>query len=180
MPLVGQRVKEAKEEDGCWVQTQRCTWCEFCPSICSFAFLFLSAFSGISGSALSTTGENSLEKTYHKHTPQVTDNCTLVLFQAAEFSMCFCTRVVFDCLSLTPDHLELTLWKKGKDNKNFLRRVFLLSRSDFTLRYFVKEEVGCLSFCSSKRFSCAPHGTKVSFSTSPMNPSLRLPKLSSQ
>ncbi|XP_075899107.1 arf-GAP with dual PH domain-containing protein 2-like [Nelusetta ayraudi] len=36
------------------------------------------------------------------------------------------------------DQFESTLWKKGKDNKNFLRRVFLLSRSDFTLRYFVK------------------------------------------
>lgn len=33
---------------------------------------------------------------------------------------------------------ESTLWKKGKDNKTFLRRVFLLSCNDFTLKYFVK------------------------------------------
>uniref|UniRef100_A0A8C4DX28 ArfGAP with dual PH domains 2 n=1 Tax=Dicentrarchus labrax TaxID=13489 RepID=A0A8C4DX28_DICLA len=33
-----------------------------------------------------------------------------------------------------------TLWKKGKDNKQFLKRIFLLSRKDFTLRYFIKED----------------------------------------
>lgn len=142
MPLVDQRVEEAKEEDGCWGLTRRCASCEFCPSICDLAFLFLSAFSGISGSGLSTKGENLLEKTYHKHTLQVIDN--IVLFQATAFSVYFCACIVFDCVSLTPDHLELTLWKKGKDNKNFLRRVFLLSHSDFTLRYFVKEDVSCL------------------------------------
>uniref|UniRef100_A0A8C2WV84 ArfGAP with dual PH domains 2 n=1 Tax=Cyclopterus lumpus TaxID=8103 RepID=A0A8C2WV84_CYCLU len=35
---------------------------------------------------------------------------------------------------------ESTLWKKGKDNKQFLKRSFLLSRKDFTLRYFIKED----------------------------------------
>ncbi|XP_068583053.1 arf-GAP with dual PH domain-containing protein 2-like isoform X3 [Cebidichthys violaceus] len=35
---------------------------------------------------------------------------------------------------------ESTLWKKGKDNKQFLKRIFLLSRKDFTLRYFIKED----------------------------------------
>ncbi|KAK5899396.1 hypothetical protein CesoFtcFv8_008882 [Champsocephalus esox] len=35
---------------------------------------------------------------------------------------------------------ESTLWKKGKDNKQFLKRIFQLSRKDFTLRYFIKED----------------------------------------
>uniref|UniRef100_A0A3Q1BG69 ArfGAP with dual PH domains 2 n=1 Tax=Amphiprion ocellaris TaxID=80972 RepID=A0A3Q1BG69_AMPOC len=30
--------------------------------------------------------------------------------------------------------------QKGKDNKQFLKRIFLLSRKDFTLRYFIKED----------------------------------------
>ncbi|XP_054635381.1 arf-GAP with dual PH domain-containing protein 2-like isoform X2 [Dunckerocampus dactyliophorus] len=38
------------------------------------------------------------------------------------------------------DTVEVTLWKKGKDNKHFFKRIFLLSRNDFTLRYFTKEE----------------------------------------
>lgn len=177
-PLVDQWVEEAKEEEGCWGPTERCT-CEFCPSICEFTFLFLSAFWRISGSGQSTKGENLLGKTYHKHTPQVIDN--IVLFQAAEFCMYICARDVLNCVSLTPDQFESTLWKKGKDNKNFLRRVFLLSRNDFTLRYLVKGDVSCPFAAVSYKgfFWCALYGTKVSFSTSLTNPSLRLPKLSS-
>lgn len=38
------------------------------------------------------------------------------------------------------DQFESTLWKKGKDNKQFLKRIFLLSRKDFTLRYYIKED----------------------------------------
>ncbi|XP_067353503.1 arf-GAP with dual PH domain-containing protein 2-like isoform X5 [Channa argus] len=38
------------------------------------------------------------------------------------------------------DVFESTLWKKGKDNKQFLKRIFLLNRKDFTLRYFIKED----------------------------------------
>ncbi|XP_061627561.1 arf-GAP with dual PH domain-containing protein 2-like isoform X3 [Phyllopteryx taeniolatus] len=38
------------------------------------------------------------------------------------------------------DTIEATLWKKGKDNKQFLKRIFLLSHKDFTLRYFTKED----------------------------------------
>ncbi|XP_073330478.1 arf-GAP with dual PH domain-containing protein 1-like [Pagrus major] len=38
------------------------------------------------------------------------------------------------------DVFESTLWKKGKDNKQYLKRVFLLSHKDFTLRYFIKED----------------------------------------
>lgn len=38
------------------------------------------------------------------------------------------------------DEFESTLWKKGKDNKQFLKRIFLLSRKDFTLKYFMKED----------------------------------------
>ncbi|XP_047197787.1 arf-GAP with dual PH domain-containing protein 2 isoform X1 [Hippoglossus stenolepis] len=39
-----------------------------------------------------------------------------------------------------PDLFESTLMKKGKDNKQFLKRNFLLSQKDFTLRYFTKED----------------------------------------
>ncbi|XP_071246432.1 arf-GAP with dual PH domain-containing protein 2-like [Salvelinus alpinus] len=35
---------------------------------------------------------------------------------------------------------EGILWKKGKDNKQFLKRRFLLSETDLTLRYFTKED----------------------------------------
>ncbi|XP_023647587.1 arf-GAP with dual PH domain-containing protein 2 isoform X3 [Paramormyrops kingsleyae] len=35
---------------------------------------------------------------------------------------------------------EGSLWKKGKDNKHFLKRRFLLSQKDFTLKYFTKED----------------------------------------
>nr|XP_054607742.1 arf-GAP with dual PH domain-containing protein 2 isoform X2 [Nothobranchius furzeri] len=38
------------------------------------------------------------------------------------------------------DLFEVVLWKKGKDNKQFLKRIFLLSQKDFTLRYFIKED----------------------------------------
>ncbi|XP_056136058.1 arf-GAP with dual PH domain-containing protein 1-like isoform X2 [Lampris incognitus] len=38
------------------------------------------------------------------------------------------------------DPFESTLWKKGKDNKQFLKRTFQLSQKDFTLRYFVRED----------------------------------------
>ncbi|KAK7929947.1 hypothetical protein WMY93_006342 [Mugilogobius chulae] len=36
------------------------------------------------------------------------------------------------------DPFEIVLWKKGKKNKQFLKRNFLLSEKDLTLRYFVK------------------------------------------
>ncbi|KAG7281660.1 hypothetical protein CRUP_019172, partial [Coryphaenoides rupestris] len=38
------------------------------------------------------------------------------------------------------DVLEAILWKKGKNKKAFLKRSFLLSRTEFTLRYFVRED----------------------------------------
>ncbi|XP_020502051.1 arf-GAP with dual PH domain-containing protein 2 [Labrus bergylta] len=38
------------------------------------------------------------------------------------------------------DMFEAILWKKGKDKKQFLKRIFLLSRKDFTLKYFIKED----------------------------------------
>ncbi|CAB1416948.1 unnamed protein product [Pleuronectes platessa] len=38
------------------------------------------------------------------------------------------------------DLFEATLMKKGKDNKQFLKRIFLLSKKDFTLKYFIKED----------------------------------------
>ncbi|XP_034043988.1 arf-GAP with dual PH domain-containing protein 2-like isoform X1 [Thalassophryne amazonica] len=39
----------------------------------------------------------------------------------------------------TSDTFESTLWKKGKDNKQFLKRTFVLSKKDFTLKYYVKD-----------------------------------------
>ncbi|TKS67996.1 Arf-GAP with dual PH domain-containing protein 1 [Collichthys lucidus] len=53
------------------------------------------------------------------------------------------------------DLFESTLWKKGKDNKQFLKRIFLLSRKDFTLRYFIKEDVStsvAIYFSVQRRF----------------------------
>ncbi|CAL8328816.1 unnamed protein product [Lota lota] len=38
------------------------------------------------------------------------------------------------------DILEVALWKKGKNKKTFLKRTFLLSRREFTVRYFVRED----------------------------------------
>ncbi|XP_061085100.1 arf-GAP with dual PH domain-containing protein 2-like isoform X2 [Conger conger] len=35
---------------------------------------------------------------------------------------------------------EGTLWKKGKDNKQFLKRKFILSEKDFTLKYFTRDD----------------------------------------
>lgn len=52
---------------------------------------------------------------------------------------------LFLALVSYPDLFEVTLWKKGKDNKQFFKRRFLLSRKDFTLRYFIKGDVSCAS-----------------------------------
>lgn len=52
---------------------------------------------------------------------------------------------LFLALSSYPDLFEVTLWKKGKGNKQFFKRRFLLSRKDFTLRYFIKGDVSCAS-----------------------------------
>lgn len=101
-------------------------------------------FSRISGSGPSTKGENLLEKINRKLTLQV--NANNVSFQATEFCIYFSARDLLDCVSFKADQFESTLWKKGKDNKNFLRRVFLLSRNDFTLRYFIKEDVSSRPF----------------------------------
>ncbi|XP_053713624.1 arf-GAP with dual PH domain-containing protein 2-like [Synchiropus splendidus] len=38
------------------------------------------------------------------------------------------------------DVFQSVLWKKGRDNKRFLKRSFVLLRKDLTLRYFVKED----------------------------------------
>lgn len=46
------------------------------------------------------------------------------------------------CVLDVLDTIEATLWKKGKDNRHFLKRIFLLSHKDFTLRYFTKQNVG--------------------------------------
>lgn len=59
-------------------------------------------------------------------------------------------NLIFNNLSdvSTPDVFESTLWKKGRDNKQFLRRIFVLSQMDFTLRYFTKEDVSYFYFKS--------------------------------
>lgn len=46
---------------------------------------------------------------------------------------------------------EGVLWKKGKDNGQFLKRKFVLSEQDFTLKYY-KEDVSTL-FCLLSSFS---------------------------
>lgn len=82
---------------------------------------------------------------------------------------------LFLALVSYPDLFEVTLWKKGKDNKQFFKRRFLLSRKDFTLRYFVKGDV-----------SCASHMLRITLwlsltfeNRSAIQPSPRFPKLSS-
>ncbi|TNN70986.1 Arf-GAP with dual PH domain-containing protein 2 [Liparis tanakae] len=71
-----------------------------------------------------------------------------------------------------PDQFESTLWKKGKDNKQFLKRIFLLSRKDFTLRYFIKEDSKLpKAVISMKDFNavfqpekiCHAHGLQISY-----------------
>lgn len=52
------------------------------------------------------------------------------------------------CNVPTLDLFESTLWKKGRDNKQFLKRIFVLSQKDFTLRYFTKEDVSSFQFKS--------------------------------
>ncbi|XP_056264828.1 arf-GAP with dual PH domain-containing protein 2-like [Pseudoliparis swirei] len=70
------------------------------------------------------------------------------------------------------DQFESTLWKKGKDNKQFLKRIFLLSRKDFTLRYFIKEDSKLpKAVISMKDFNavfqpekiCHAHGLQISY-----------------
>lgn len=42
---------------------------------------------------------------------------------------------------LNPGFYEGMLWKKGKENTQFLKRKFVLSEREFTLTYFNKENV---------------------------------------
>lgn len=53
-----------------------------------------------------------------------------------------CMSINLFCVLDVLDTIEATLWKKGKDNRHFLKRIFLLSHKDFTLRYFTKQNVG--------------------------------------
>jgi len=50
---------------------------------------------------------------------------------------------------------EGMLWKKGKDNGQFLERKFVLSVSDFTLKYY-KEDVRKKKNVSLSNEVCAP------------------------
>ncbi|KAL4657932.1 arf-GAP with dual PH domain-containing protein 2-like isoform X1 [Arapaima gigas] len=65
------------------------------------------------------------------------------------------------------------LWKKGKDNGQFLKRKFVLSDVDFTLKYFTKEETkGPKAVISIKTLNATfqpekirhPHGLQITFS----------------
>lgn len=52
------------------------------------------------------------------------------------------TQYVF--LVLIPGFHEGMLWKKGKENTQFLKRKFVLSEREFTLTYYNKENVSFL------------------------------------
>ncbi|XP_014847452.1 PREDICTED: arf-GAP with dual PH domain-containing protein 2-like isoform X1 [Poecilia mexicana] len=70
------------------------------------------------------------------------------------------------------DLFESTLWKKGRDNKQFLKRIFVLSQKDFTLRYFTKEDSKVAKAVISMKDLNAhfqpqkighPHGLQISY-----------------
>lgn len=44
-------------------------------------------------------------------------------------------------MDLLPGFYEGELWKKGKENTQFLKRKFVLSERDFTLTYYNKKDV---------------------------------------
>lgn len=116
-----------------------------------FLFLFLfSEFWKISGSERSTKEENSQVKatTSHFIAQVITLYYWIILNIISFFHMQSSLIALYLFLTLfsNPDQLEVTLWKKGKDNKQFLKRRFLLSRTDFTLRYFIKGDVSCVSY----------------------------------
>ncbi|XP_063075904.1 arf-GAP with dual PH domain-containing protein 2-like [Engraulis encrasicolus] len=70
-------------------------------------------------------------------------------------------------------HHEGTLWKKGKDNKHFLKRKFILSEREFTLVYYNKEDVsrGPKAVIPLRDLNAAfqtekighPHGLQISY-----------------
>lgn len=117
-------------------------------------------FLEISGSVQSTNEENSQEKTatFSRRTAQVSV-LHIVFFFISMSSISF----IHLCDVFISDLFESTLWKKGKDNKQFLKRIFLLSRKDFTLRYFIKEDVStsvAIYFSVQRRFLCF-HGSST-------------------
>ena len=112
-------------------------------------FAVLLGFLKINGYVQSMREENSQEKTitYSKRIPQViilkVFSHHIILLSSNIFRIQDCSLQMsfywFDVFNL--DLFESTLWKKGKDNKQFLKRIFSLSKKDFTLRYFIKEDV---------------------------------------
>ncbi|XP_028306990.1 arf-GAP with dual PH domain-containing protein 2-like isoform X1 [Gouania willdenowi] len=42
--------------------------------------------------------------------------------------------------SYSSDQYESVLWKKGKNNKQYQRTIFLLSKTNFTLSYYIKDD----------------------------------------
>uniref|UniRef100_A0A8C7WNG6 Arf-GAP with dual PH domain-containing protein 2 n=1 Tax=Oryzias sinensis TaxID=183150 RepID=A0A8C7WNG6_9TELE len=73
----------------------------------------------------------------------------------------------------TSEQFESPLWKKGRVNKQFLKRNFLLSQRDFTLKYFIKEDSKVPKAVISMKDLNAdfqpekighPHGLQISYS----------------
>ncbi|XP_061766607.1 arf-GAP with dual PH domain-containing protein 2-like isoform X2 [Nerophis ophidion] len=96
--------------------------------------------------AMRVRGNSFAKATYEKHVPayfyrpQQTD-CVVLKDQwiRAKYERREFTGEQFIHQSNGPDTTQVVLWKKRKDNRNFFKRIFLLSRSDFTLKYFTKE-----------------------------------------
>ena len=57
-------------------------------------------------------------------------------------------------LELNPGFYEGMLWKKGKENTQFLKRKFVLSEREFTLTYYNKENVSSLQLWHSWTALC--------------------------
>ncbi|XP_078802369.1 arf-GAP with dual PH domain-containing protein 1 isoform X3 [Oryzias latipes] len=73
----------------------------------------------------------------------------------------------------TSEQFESPMWKKGRVNKQFLKRNFLLSQRDFTLKYFIKEDSKVPKAVISMKDLNAdfqpekighPHGLQISYS----------------
>ncbi|XP_061839720.1 arf-GAP with dual PH domain-containing protein 2-like [Nerophis lumbriciformis] len=97
--------------------------------------------------AMRVKGNSFAKATYEKHVPayfyrpQQTD-CVVLKDQwiRAKYERREFTEEHFIHPSYGADTTQVVLWKKRKDNRNFIKRIFLLSRSDFTLKYFAKED----------------------------------------
>ncbi|XP_017287602.1 arf-GAP with dual PH domain-containing protein 2 isoform X2 [Kryptolebias marmoratus] len=76
----------------------------------------------------------SFYRPQHKDCIVLRDQWIRAKYERREFTNNFCLQ------TYSSELFESVLWKKGRDNKQFLKRIFLLSQKDFTLRYFLKED----------------------------------------